>query len=109
MPALRNDKQIGEVDGSIAMEDEESSRPEAMHRLVEIELKARGMTVLAKVFYLCSMAIAFLCEIAAATIFTAIMANKLSDQSDNWIAVWFFAVAGGVAWIVGHWSGSSST
>jgi len=57
---------------------------------------------LAKIFYWCSMTITFVCEIAAITILAAISTNNLQDHSEGWMAVWFFSVAGGIAWIVGR-------
>jgi len=57
---------------------------------------------LTKIFYWCSMAMTFICEVAAITILAAIGTNNLQDESENWMAVWFFAVAGGIAWTVGR-------
>ena len=39
-----HDQQIAAIDAWIAMHDEEVSRPEAIRRLVELGLKARGKT-----------------------------------------------------------------
>ena len=50
----------------------------------------------------CSMALTFLCEVAAVTILTAVSTNSIQDESEVWTAVWFFTVTGGVMWIVGH-------
>ena len=58
-------------------------------------------------FYWCGMAITLMCEIATLTIFAAIVTNRLRDHSEAWMAVWFFAVIGGVAWIVGRAARSS--
>lgn len=66
------------------------------------------MASFAKVFYWCSVSITILCEIAATTIFAALATNKLESQSENWTAMWFFAVAGGVSWMAGYAAKSSS-
>jgi hypothetical protein len=58
------------------------------------------MAPFAKVLYWCSIAITFICELAATTILAAILTNKLQDPSEAWMAVWLFAVVGGIAWIV---------
>jgi hypothetical protein len=63
--------------------------------------ESKMMARFGRVLYWCSLAIAFLCWIAALTILTAIVTNRLSD-SGAWMAVWFFAVLGSVAWIVGR-------
>jgi hypothetical protein len=55
---------------------------------------------LVMIVYWCSIAIAFMCEIASITILATISANTLQDESESWMAVWFFAVDGGIAWIV---------
>jgi hypothetical protein len=47
------------------------------------------------------MAIALMSGIAALTITVAIVANKLPD-SQAWMAVMFFAAAGGAAWTAGR-------
>ena len=60
------------------------------------------MASLAKGFYWCSIVITVFCEIAAITIFAAIATAKLPGQYENWMAVLFFALAGGVSWIAGH-------
>jgi len=57
---------------------------------------------LAGVLFWCSMALTFLCEVAAITIMTAISTNNIRGDSEVWMAVWFFAVAGGIVWIVGR-------
>jgi len=57
---------------------------------------------LAKIFYWSSMAITFICEVAAMTILAAIITNNIQDRSEGWEAVWFFGVAGGITWIVGR-------
>ena len=63
------------------------------------------------VIYLCCMAIASMCGIAALTITVAIVTNKLPDPQ-AWTAVVFFAMVGIVAWVVGRaarwWDWSSS-
>jgi len=44
-----------------------------------------------------------MCEIAAITILAALVTNTLQDDhSEAWMAVIFFAVFGGFAWIVGR-------
>jgi hypothetical protein len=55
---------------------------------------------LVMIVYWCSIAITFTCEIASITILATISANNLQDESESWMAVWFFAVDGGIAWIV---------
>ena len=55
---------------------------------------------LVMIVYWCSIAITFMCEIASITILATISTNNLQDESDSWMAVWFFAVDGGIAWIV---------
>jgi len=57
---------------------------------------------LGALLYWCCLAITFVCEIAAITILTALFTNRLQDHSEAWMAVWFFAVAGGFFWIVGR-------
>ena len=47
------------------------------------------------------MTIAFVCGIAALTILTALLTNKLQDPQ-AWTAVVFFVAAGYVAWAVGR-------
>lgn len=59
------------------------------------------MIVLREVLYLCCMAIAFLCGIAAVTIAVAILANKLQDPQP-WMAVAFFSAIGVASWIAGR-------
>ena len=66
------------------------------------------MARLAKILYWCCMAITLMCEIAALTILTALFTNKLQGHSDVWMALWFFAVVGGIAWMVGRTARSSS-
>ena len=63
----------------------------------ESQMKAR----LGKILGWCALAIALICEIAAVTVLAAIFTNKLSDYSEAWMAVWFFAVFAGIAWIIG--------
>jgi hypothetical protein len=61
------------------------------------------MDRLAKILYWCCLAITFMCEIAAITILAALVTNTLQDDhSEAWMAVIFFAVFGGFAWIVGR-------
>jgi hypothetical protein len=55
---------------------------------------------IAKILYWSCLAITFMCEIAALTILTAIAMNKIVPDSDAWMAVVFFALFGGFAWIV---------
>ena len=52
------------------------------------------------VFYWCSLAITFVCWIAALIILMAIVTDKLSD-SNAWTAVVFFAAVGCISWLVG--------
>lgn len=61
----------------------------------------RSIGTLANILYRCSMAITFVCEVSAITILAAISKDKLDDP-EAWTAVWFFGVAGGIAWIVGR-------
>ena len=56
--------------------------------------------MMVRLVYWCGLALAFLCELAALTILAAIVTRRLSDHSEAWMAVWFFAVVGGVAWII---------
>lgn len=51
--------------------------------------------------YLCCVAIASMCGIAALTITVAIVTNKLPDPH-AWTAVVFFTMVGVVAWVVGR-------
>jgi hypothetical protein len=62
----------------------------------------QSISNLAVIFYWCSIAITFICEIAAITILATISTNNLQDESEGWMAVWFFAVDGGIVWIVAH-------
>ena len=55
---------------------------------------------LREVLFVCSMVIALLSGIAAATIAVAIVTNRLPD-SQAWLSVLFFAAIGGAAWIAG--------
>jgi hypothetical protein len=59
------------------------------------------ISFLRTVLYWCCMAIALMSGIAALTITVAIVANKLPD-SQAWMAVMFFAAAGGAAWTAGR-------
>ena len=62
------------------------------------------------VLYLCCMVIALMCGIAALTIMVAIVTNKLPDPQ-AWMAMVFFAAAGGAAWTAGRaarWDWSNS-
>jgi hypothetical protein len=52
------------------------------------------------IVYCCSITITLMCEIASITILATLSTNNLQDESGNWMAVWFFAVDGGIAWIV---------
>lgn len=67
------------------------------------------MTAFRTVLYLCGIAIALMCGVAALTILVAIVTNKLSDDPQAWMAVVFFGVVGGAAvWATGrvakwHW------
>ena len=64
--------------------------------------ESQMMAPLAKILYWCCLAITFMCEIAAITILAALVTNKLQDRSEAWMAVVFFVVFGGIAWIVGR-------
>jgi hypothetical protein len=55
-----------------------------------------GRTVL----YWCCLVAVFVSEIAAIVILAAIITHRVSEQSEAWMSVWFFAVVGGVAWMV---------
>jgi hypothetical protein len=55
---------------------------------------------LREVLFVCSVVIALVSGIAAATIALAIVTNKLPD-SEAWMTVLFFAAFGGAAWIAG--------
>jgi hypothetical protein len=55
---------------------------------------------LVMIVYWCSIAITVMCEIASITILATISTNILQDESESWMAVWLFAVDGGIAWIV---------
>lgn len=55
---------------------------------------------LGMVLYWCGVAIASLCEIAAIGIVVMIVVNH--PASEAWIAAVFFAVVGGVSWLVGR-------
>jgi len=63
-------------------------------------LKNQPTANLVMIVYWCSIAITFMCEIASITILATIGTNTLQDESESWMAVWFFAVDGGIAWIV---------
>ncbi len=52
-----------------------------------------------ELFYISCMVIAVVSEIAAATIALAIATNKLTDFSQAWMAVAFFAAIGFAAWV----------
>ena len=63
-----------------------------------------GINMLARfglIFYWCSLAVAFVCWIAALIVLMAIITGKLSD-SNPWTAVVFFAAVGCVSWLVGN-------
>ena len=53
------------------------------------------------VLYRCCMVIAFMCGIAALTITVAIVANKLPEDPQAWMAAVFFAAVGTAALIAG--------
>ena len=55
-----------------------------------------GRTVL----YWCCLVTVFVCELAAIVILAAIITHRVSDYSEAWMSVWFFAVVGGVLWMV---------
>ena len=59
------------------------------------------ITFLREALYLCCIALAVLCGIAAVTISVAIASNKLSDPQ-AWMAVVFFAAVGAAFWIAAH-------
>lgn len=54
------------------------------------------------VLYRCCLAIAFMCGIAALTISVAIVADKLPDDPQAWMAAVFFAAVGIAALIAGR-------
>jgi hypothetical protein len=54
---------------------------------------------LRELFYISCMVIAVVSGIAAATIALAIATNKLTDFSQAWMAVAFFAAIGFAAWV----------
>jgi hypothetical protein len=54
-----------------------------------------------ELLFICCAVIAVVSEIAAATIALAIAMNKLTDHSQAWMAVAFFAAIGFAAWIAG--------
>jgi hypothetical protein len=55
---------------------------------------------LGMVFYWCGLAIASLCEIAAITVFLIGYTNHAASEA--WMAMAFFAIVGGLAWLVGR-------
>jgi hypothetical protein len=57
---------------------------------------------IAKILYWSCLAITFVCEIAALTILAALATHKLQGDSEAWMAVVFFSVFGGFAWILGR-------
>jgi hypothetical protein len=59
------------------------------------------ISVLRTVLYTCCMVIAAMSFVAALTITVAIALNRLPDPQ-AWMAVVFFIMAGGFAWIVGR-------
>lgn len=59
------------------------------------------IAVLREVLYLCCMAAAFLCGIAAVTVALAIVTNNLPDPQ-AWMAVVFFLATGVASWIAGR-------
>jgi uncharacterized membrane protein YdjX (TVP38/TMEM64 family) len=63
---------------------------------------------LAKILYWCCLAITLMCEIAVLMILAALVTNKLQNHSEAWMSVWFFAVVGGVAWMVARLARGSS-
>jgi hypothetical protein len=64
--------------------------------------ESQSIADLAKMLFWCSMMLTFLCEIAAFTIMAAISTNNIQSDTEVWMAVWFFAVTGGVVWIFGR-------
>ena len=67
----------------------------------QAEGKIKMLAPLGTVFYWCSLAIAFICWIAALIILMAITTGKLSD-SGVWMAVIFFVAVGCISWLVGR-------
>ena len=63
-------------------------------------VESQPTTLLVMIVYSCSIAITLMCEIASITILATISTNNIQDESESWMAVWFFAVNGGIAWIV---------
>jgi hypothetical protein len=59
------------------------------------------ITRLRMVLYRCGLAIAIMSVIAALTILTAIVTNKL-PVSEAWMAVVFFAAVGVLSWTAGR-------
>jgi hypothetical protein len=57
---------------------------------------------LVRILFWCSMALTCLCEVAAITILAAISTDSIGDETEAWMAVWFFAVTGGTVWIFGR-------
>ena len=66
-------------------------------------MKAKGKMIarLGMVLYWCGLALASLCEIAAITVIV-IMITSDGSASEAWMAAAFFAIAGGLAWLVGR-------
>jgi hypothetical protein len=58
--------------------------------------------VLREVLHLCCMGTAYLCGIAVVAIALAIVANKLPDDPQAWMAAVFFAAIGVASWIAGR-------
>jgi hypothetical protein len=52
-----------------------------------------------ELLFICCTVIAVVSEIAAATIALAIATNKLTNFSQDWMAVAFFAAIGFAAWV----------
>jgi hypothetical protein len=52
------------------------------------------------VLYWCGLVIASLCEIAAVVVLLTIITNH--SASEAWMAAIFFAVVGGISWLVGR-------
>jgi hypothetical protein len=56
---------------------------------------------LGMVLYWCGLAIASLCEIAAAVVLVMVVTNK-NSAAEAWLAVAFFAIVGGFSWLAGR-------
>jgi hypothetical protein len=64
--------------------------------------ESQSIADLVRMLFWGSMTLTFLCEIAAITIMAAISTDGIHGDTEVWMAVWFFAVTGGVAWMFGR-------